>query len=174
MKIFFKIMLIVSSVASFQLKAWSQMSYELNTEAQEKLASLSFLEGAWKGTGWMMGENRVKMTFEQEERVQFQLSGTVLQIEGIGRVDGKTVHHALAMIQSGTEDGKFEFTSFLQSGLRGTYPARWENNQLIWQPTEQVRYVIQLNDQGQWFEVGEYDAGGIWYQFFEMTLDKVK
>ncbi|MBC6365627.1 hypothetical protein [Algoriphagus sp. AK58] len=174
MKYFIKIMLMVSLVTSFQQKAWSQMSYALNREAQEKLAFLSFLEGTWKGTGWMMGENRVKMTFEQEERVQFQLSGTLLQIEGIGRADGKTVHHALAMIQPAKEDGAFEFTSFLQSGLRGTYPARWENNQLIWQPTEQVRYVIQLNDQGQWYEVGEYQAGGTWYQFFEMTLDKVK
>ena len=100
MKILFKIILITGLVASFQLKAYAQISYALNTEAQEKLASLSFLEGTWKGSGWMMGEDRTKMTFEQEERVQFQLSGTVLQIEGIGQAEGEIVHHALAMIQA--------------------------------------------------------------------------
>jgi hypothetical protein len=29
-----------------------------------------------------------------------------------------------------------------------------------------------MNDQGQWFEVGEMNREGTWYQFFEMTLNK--
>ena len=148
--------------------------YALNPEIQEKMKSLAFLEGLWKGSGWMMGQDRQRMTFEQEEIIQFKLSGTILQIEGIGKSEGKVVHHALALIQPKGEDGEFEFSSYLQSGLSGKYPASFADGKFIWKPTAQVRYVIQLNDQGQWHEIGEYNAGNQWFQFMEMTLEKVK
>lgn len=149
-------------------------NYALNAEAQQKMKSLGFLEGHWKGSGWMMGQDRQRMNFEQEEIIQFKLSGTVLEIEGIGRSEGKVVHHALALVQPKEEDGQFEFSSYLQSGLSGKYPASYQDGKFIWRPTEQVRYIIQLNDQGQWHEIGEYNAGDQWFQFMEMTLEKVK
>ncbi len=168
------IFLSVLIMFSFLSPAWAQVVYELNPKTQEKLNPLAFLEGRWKGSGWMMGEDRSRSTFDQEEIVEFKLSETVLEIEGIGRSDGQVVHHALALIQPAEEEGKFSFTSFLQSGVKGTYPAYMEEGKLIWQPNEQVRYVVQINDQGQWYEIGEYNAGSSWYQFFEMTLDKVQ
>lgn len=174
MKNLISISLLILSITSFHFSAWSQVSYELNLDSQRKMIPLSFLEGKWKGSGWMMGEDRVRQNFEQEEIIEMKLSGTILQIEGIGRSEGKVVHHALAIIQPKKEDGKFEFTSFLQSGMKGIFPAQWEDGKLIWQPAPQVRYIIQLNDQGQWYEVGEYNAGNTWYKFFEMTLDKVQ
>ena len=148
--------------------------YALNPEAQQKMRSLAFLEGHWKGSGWMMGQDRQRMSFEQEEIIKFKLSGTILEIEGIGKSDGKVVHHALAVIQPKGEDGQFEFSSYLQSGLSGKYPASFVDGKFIWKPTAQVRYVIQLNEKGQWHEIGEYNAGDQWYQFMEMTLEKVK
>ena len=148
--------------------------YALNAEAQQKMKSLAFLEGHWKGSGWMMGQDRQRMTFEQEEIIQFKLSGTILEIEGIGKSEGKVVHHALAVIQPKGEEGQFEFSSYLQSGLSGKYPASYQDGKFIWRPTAQVRYVIQLNEKGQWHEIGEYNAGDQWYQFMEMTLEKVK
>ena len=31
-----------------------------------------------------------------------------------------------------------------------------------------------VNDKGEWFEIGEYSSDGEkWYQFFEMTLQRV-
>lgn len=153
---------------------FAQVNYELNPEVQQKMSTLAFLEGKWKGSGWMMGEDRTRMTFEQEEIVTMKLNGTILEIEGIGKANGKTVHHALAIIQPKSEEGVFDFTSFLQSGLKGTYPARWEEGKFIWQPAEQVRYIIQLNEKGQWLEIGEYLAGDNWFQFFEMTLNKLE
>ncbi len=122
----------------------------------------------------MMGQDRVRQNFEQEEIIEMKLSGTILQIEGIGPAEGKVVHHAVALIQPVEEDGKYEFTSFLQSGMKGTYPAQLEGGKLIWNPTDQVRYIIQINEQGQWHEIGEYNAGNAWYKFMEMTLNKIK
>ncbi len=158
----------------FQASAWSQPSYDLNEAAQKKLAELSFLEGKWKGSGWMMGQDQRRSTFESEENVQFKLGGTVMEIEGIGTSEGKVVHHALAVISAAEGDGKFDFTSFLQSGEKGTYKAEMKEGKFCWYPVEQVRYVIGINDKGQWFEIGEYNAGTQWYKFFEMTLDKVE
>lgn len=174
MKNLIKISLLFALLISFQMNAWSQVSYELNLENQKKMEALAFLEGKWKGSGWMMGEDRVRQNFEQEEFIEMKLNGTIFQIEGIGSAEGEVVHHALAFIQPKEEEGKFEFTSILQSGIKGTYPAQLEGGKLIWNPTEQVRYIIQINEQGQWYEIGEYTTGNAWYKFFEMTLDKVE
>lgn len=154
--------------------AWTQPSYDLNEAAQKKMSDLSFLEGKWKGSGWMMGQDQKRSSFEQEETIQFKLSGTVLEIEGIGKSDGKVVHHALAVISSAEEEGKFDFTSFLQSGEKGTYPAELIDGKLYWYPVKEVRYVIEINEKGQWFEIGEYNAGTEWYKFLEMTLIKLE
>lgn len=155
-------------------KGIAQESYELNSDLQEKMKPFAVMEGRWKGSGWMMGEDRRRRTFTQEEVIQFKLSGTVLEIEGKGMSNGTVVHHALALISPGKEGGKYEFNSILQSGMKGTYPAYWENGKLIWQPVEQVRYVIEIDEEGRWFEIGEYNAGTQWYKFMEMTLEKVQ
>ena len=174
MKNLIKLSLVLLLFAVNQVPVWSQVSYELNPDVQKKLEVLSFLEGKWKGSGWMMGENRSRSTFEQEEIVQFKLGGTVLEFEGIGISEGKIVHHDLAIVNPTEEDSNFEFASYLQSGVKGTYPARMEVGKLIWQPVDQVRYIIQINEKGQWHEIGEYNAGTAWYKFMEMTLDKVE
>lgn len=172
MKNLIQFLLVLILFAGSPVLALAQPSYDLNEASQKKLSALSFLEGKWKGSGWMMGQDRVRSTFEQEENVQFKLSGTLLEVEGIGTSEGKVVHHALAVITAGEGEGKFDFTSFLQSGEKGTYPAELIDGKLYWYPVKEVRYVIEINAQGQWFEVGEYNAGNAWYKFFEMTLEK--
>lgn len=172
MKNLIQFVLVLTLFAGSSLLALAQPSYDLNEAAQKKLAQLSFLEGKWKGSGWMMGQDRVRLTFEQEEDVQFKLSGTLLEVEGTGKSQGKVVHHALAVISIAEGEGKFDFTSFLQSGEKGIYPAELIDGKLYWYPVKEVRYVIEINDQGQWFEIGEYNAGTQWYKFFEMTLEK--
>ena len=82
--------------------------YELNPEIQERMKQLSFLEGKWEGSGWMISQDQNRYTFEQTEEVKFQLSGTHLQIEGKGVSDGEVIHHALAMISPKTEENKFK------------------------------------------------------------------
>ncbi len=138
------------------------------------MTPVAFLEGKWSGSGWTMGQDRRRKTFFQEETVEYKLSGTVLQVEGLGKSEGTVVHHALAWIHPGEKEGEFLFTSILQSGLHGTYPAKVEEGKLIWSPVEQVRYTIWINEQGQWQEIGEYNAGDQWYKFFEMALDKIQ
>lgn len=46
-------------------------------------------------------------------------------------------------------------------------------NKFHWYPSGNTRYVIELNESGEWFETGEINQNGTWVQFFEMTLKKV-
>ena len=36
-----------------------------------------------------------------------------------------------------------------------------------------MSYIIFLNENGQRYEGGEVKHGGNWFQFFEMTLDRL-
>jgi hypothetical protein len=35
-----------------------------------------------------------------------------------------------------------------------------------------MRYIIFLNEKGQWYEKGEMKRDAGWFQFMEMTLNK--
>lgn len=147
-------------------------SSETDLAAQTAVKKLNFLIGEWKGTGWMMGQDRVKRTFEQTEKVQLKLDSTAILVEGLGKSDGKVVHDALAVITYAGKSGQYDFQSFLPSGQKGTFKSELKEGVFYWYPTDFIRYIIQINDKGQWFEIGEFNQGDNWYPFFEMTLDR--
>lgn len=148
-------------------------NFETNIEAQQEIRKIEFLVGQWKGNGWMMNQSGQKMTFDQTEKVSLKLNDTALLIEGQGTSNGKIIHNALAIVTMEDSKGNYKFNSFLQSNQQGTYKAELIDHVFYWYPAENVRYVITLNDNGQWHEIGEANSGGTWYQFFEMTLDNV-
>lgn len=162
------------AMAGIQTKSFAQHSDEVNQAAKEGLSQLSFLVGKWKGSGWMISQDRSRHTFEQTETIQFKLSETAILVEGLGTSEGKVIHNAMAVITFNEKQGNFDFSSYLQNGQKGIYPGELANGIFTWQPTPQVRFVIQINEKGQWFEVGEYNTGDQWYKFFEMTLDKIQ
>ncbi|WP_439488963.1 hypothetical protein [Algoriphagus sp.] len=164
--------LLLIFLISLPLVASSQ-NFELNKEAQQELKKLEFLLGEWRGNGWMMNQSREKMPFDQTEKVTLKVGGTAILIEGQGEANGQNVHNALAIIRMGDEIGKYDFHSYLQSNQHGTYKSELIGDTFYWYPADNVRYVIKINEKGQWHEIGEANAGGTWYQFLEMTLDKV-
>lgn len=173
MKNLIQIVIICLFLTGFQRIAAGQQSFEVNEVAKAEVSRLSFMEGKWKGSGWMIAQDQKRYTFEQEENIQIKLGGTALLIEGRGTSEGNVIHNALAIITDSEGDGKYDFTSFLQNGRKGTFKAELIDEKLFWYPTEQVRYIIEINENGQWFETGEYNAGGTWVKFFEMTLSKI-
>jgi len=145
---------------------------QTDTLAQSKISELSFIAGNWKGSGWMMGRDGEKHTFQQTEKVQFKLDNTVLFIEGVGKSDGMIIHNAMAIVSYTKADDNYTFQSYLQNGRKGEFKAEMVDGKFYWYPGENIRYVISLNDEGRWYEVGEMNREGTWFQFFEMTLDK--
>lgn len=146
-------------------------TFETDSLSKSKISELAFMVGNWKGTGWMMGQGG-KSEFEQTEKIQFKLDSTAILIEGIGKANGKIVHNALAILTYNKTDNNYSFRSYLQNGQNAEFKAELIDKKLYWYPNENVRYIIWLNEKGQWYEKGEYKREDKWFQFFEMTLDK--
>ncbi len=120
----------------------------------------------------MMGQDRAKHEFSQTENVQFKLDSTAILIEGKGMSQGKVIHNALAVVRFDKTNNQYSFQSFLQNGREGNCKAELIDGKMCWYPSDNMRYIISINENGQWFEIGEINMQNNWYQFFEMTLNK--
>lgn len=145
---------------------------QADQEAQSAIGKLGFISGEWEGTGWIMGRDGQRHNFVQTEDVQFKLDSTVLLIEGLGKTGDVVTHNALAVISYNKEEGNYLFRSYLSSGLGGTFSGEIKGDTFIWYPGEDMRYVIWINEEGQWQEKGEMNRIGNWFQFMEMKLDR--
>ncbi|TRO66731.1 hypothetical protein [Christiangramia sabulilitoris] len=147
-------------------------SFETDLETQSKIVDLYFIIGEWEGNGWRISPDGVKHSFEQTEKVQYKLDSTAILIEGKGYTDGKLIHNAMAIITSNKETGEYEFQSYLQNGMKGNFKAELKDDVFYWYPNQNVRYIISIDEEGRWYEKGEFNRQGEWMQFFEMTLSK--
>jgi len=148
-----------------------------NQELSSKMKTLQLLVGKWQGEGYIIDQSRQKTNFQQEELIEYDLDSTILSIEGVGKSDGKIVHHARAIISPSDTSGKFEFYSFLSDGRKGKFMMEQEGEVIKWFiETEQgtIRYTITLS-KNNYHEIGEFGYGdGNWYPFLEMNLKRVK
>jgi hypothetical protein len=147
----------------------------------EEMNKIGFLQGEWRGEGWiMLGPNR-RETFKQTEVVQSKLDGVTLLIEGLGKSkDGseRVIHNALAIVSYDSQKKSFRFSAYKADGLAIDAEATISQNALVWGFKDQrgvTRFTIRLTEKGEWNEVGEFNPDGKnWYKFFEMTLQHVK
>ena len=158
-------------LTTFLVSQSFSQSYETDSISKSKITELGFIVGNWKGKGWMVGQGG-KSEFEQTEKIQFKLDSTAILIEGIGKTNGKIVHNALAILTYNKKDQNYSFISYLQNGQNAVFKAEFIDNKLYWYPSENVRYIIWLNENGQWYEKGEFKREENWNQFFETTLDR--
>ena len=70
-------------------------------------------------------------------------------------------------------DRNYTFQSYLSNGRNGRFIAELISGKFYWYPNENIRYVINLNEKGQWHEEGQMKRNEDWYQFFEMILDRI-
>jgi len=96
----------------------------------------------------------------------------VILIEGLGKTDEKITHNALAVISYDKLEKHYNFQSYMTDGRNGSFKAELIENKLYWYPVDNFRYIIYINDEGQWYETGEMNRNDQWFQFFEMTLNK--
>lgn len=151
------------------------MGQEVQTDsmAQQQISKLGFLRGRWAGSGWMMDRDGQKLQFTQSENIRFKLDSTLLLIEGVGKSGGIILHHALAVVSYNKMDRNYTFQSYLSNGRNGRFIAELISGKFYWYPNENIRYVINLNEKGQWHEEGQMKRNEDWYQFFEMILDRI-
>ncbi|NDJ14417.1 MAG: hypothetical protein EBY17_25020 [Acidobacteriia bacterium] len=145
-----------------------------------ELKKAAFLEGTWKGTGWILLQQGKREDFTQTERVVFKLGGLVLQIDGEGRkATGELIHQAFATMAFDSDGKTCHFRPY---NLQGRFidaacqvPAAGLMQWTLDLPRGQTRYTISLTPNGQWYEVGEFSLDGKeWRKTFEMTLTRDK
>jgi hypothetical protein len=158
----------------------------VNVDSLQKaeMKKLHFLQGEWKGEAWTISPNREKHFIIQTEKVEIQQNGLVLTIHGNG-IDKKSlmskpkmVHDAFALLFFDRERQKVQMMAFNKGNRILTEPIVGNDQSMIWgfslPNTGEVRYTIRLNEQGQWFEIGEFSRDGVqWFKNFEMKLNKL-
>jgi hypothetical protein len=164
--------LIIAAILAAGVVHISAQVNQTDKASQKAIRQLEFMAGDWKGNGWIMGRDGNRHNFEQTEKVQFKLDSTVMLVEGLGKTNGVVTHNALAIISFNKADENFSFRSYLSTGLGGTFTGEVKEDAFFWYPNEQMRYIIRINEDGQWYEKGEMNRGGDWFQFMEMTLDR--
>jgi hypothetical protein len=177
---------------SLMLMAWfchtmtpAQPSAEAKAPESEKMKIFAAWTGDWKGEGRMFRGNQVTETTTVNEHIEFRLNGTILVVEGIGKMHEagkgeKTVHHAYGILNYDHHSGSYKFRSYLHDGK---YSDAWfnvvEENRYQWgldiPAGGKVRYTITINPEKKtWYETGEYSRDGSnWMQIFEMNLSKI-
>ncbi|MCU0420849.1 MAG: DUF1579 domain-containing protein [Cyclobacteriaceae bacterium] len=142
----------------------------------DEMKKLAPLVGQWKGTAsYRMGPGEPQIV-QQLENIDFRLHGAILQIEGIGTVADRTVHHAMAIVNFDANQKKFFFRSYLSDGkmadadfqvtAEGVYTWGFDY------PGRKMRYRITIVG-NQWTETGDYSSDGTqWTRFIDMNLTK--
>lgn len=150
--------------------------------ASARLQPFLFLEGDWRGEGWIQMGPGKKSEFIQTETVRRKLDGSILTIEGLG-VDKtnptRTIHNAFATVAYDTPSGTYRMRAYKADGAYTDALATLNaDGSMTWgfdyPGAGKVRFTIGLNSGGQWVERGEFSRDGVqWLQNFAMTLTKV-
>jgi hypothetical protein len=149
-----------------------------NLPAQrEAMKKLAFLVGKWSGDATTRRSPNETVKVKQTEEVQFKLGGLVLLIESTARNSdtGDVMFNALATIAYDEAAKVYHFRAYNDGRYLDTELAVPENG-FKWGynagPVD-VRFVMRLNDKGEWVETGDEKSGDNPSQrTFEMTLRK--
>ena len=149
-----------------------------NLAAQrDAMKKLSFLVGKWSGPATSSRGPTETVKVRQTEEVQFKLGGLVLLIEGTGRNpdSAEIMFNALATISYDETSKVYRFRAYNDGRYLDT-DLKVPENGFEWGykagPVD-VRFVMRLNDKGEWVETGDVKVGDNPPQrTFEMTLRK--
>jgi hypothetical protein len=141
------------------------------------MKKLAFLVGKWSGSATSSRGPNQTVKVRQTEEVQFKLDGLVLLIEGTGRNPdtGDVMFNALATISYDETAKTYRFRAYNDGRYLDT-DLKVPENGFEWGykagPVD-VRFVMHLNDKGEWVETGDVKVGDNPTQrTFEMTLRK--
>ena len=147
-------------------------------ETTDAISGLLFMEGVWKGTGWIkMGEK--KQQFRETETVIRKLSGAAVQLEAYGTAvedSNNIINDALGIASYNQSTNKYSLRifqsdgSFTEADARIIQPSKFEWS--IKYPGGYFKYIIEVIGK-KWVEKGYKSADGTnWSQVFGMELTK--
>lgn len=172
MKEFLAVLILMFAGISSVL-AQTDQTVELKRTEMKKVEKMV---GQWKGAGWIQ-QGPKRETFTGTETVQRKLDGLALLVEGKFSNDaGKVIHETMAVISYEPKETKFDFRTYLASGLGGDYEIKPAETGWLWGFNVEggtIRYNIRIEND-TWSEIGEFSKDGkTWMKFFEMNLKKI-
>jgi hypothetical protein len=156
------------------LKSFAQAPKE-TTDAIRKLA---FLEGVWKGKGWI-GTGDKKQHFNETEIAKIKTGETLLQIDVYGTSvenDSVIINNGLAIISYDIPAKAYKMKFFQSDGSLAEADVRLINENTVeinlHRKSGFTRFVIEAKE-SRWFEQAfSSNDGRTWNQFFEMNLTR--
>ena len=155
---------------------------QTNKILDSSINKFRFMEGIWKGNGWVLNGD-TKEFFKETETITTKLSGTVIQMEAFGvTVNDKNniINDALGLLLYNAGKKEYELHIYQSDGSKIVADVRLNNiNEMEWSvtisSTLKIKYNIKVRGT-KWFEAGfkSTDNGVSWKQSFEMTLSKNK
>lgn len=151
-------------------------------DAQAQVAALHRLDrwvGEWSGSGWSVNQQGVRVTFDQRERVERMVGGTVLLVVGHGTSRNAagaeiTTHDGLVLVTYDPATDRYRWRGRELNRAEMDAEVTLIPGGFSWQipagPATTVRFTIQLDDH-EWREWGEVRSDGSdWSRFMEVTL----
>lgn len=135
-----------------------------DTAAQQAaMKKLDFLVGNWSGDARVIhGAETIRV--HQTEEVHYRLNGLLLLIEGTGTnpQTGAEMFHALAVVSYDDAAGAYRFRAYNDGAYLDT-EMKVPDHGFEWGFTSgpaAVRFMMRLNEKGEWVETGEVTMSG--------------
>ena len=149
---------------------------QVPAEMVDAVKKLQFLEGVWKGQGWILSGDS-KQFFNETETATIKTGGTLLQIDVFGTDvdnDQKIINNGLALVRYDTTKNAYEMDFYQSDGSRATatvYLLKTNIAEIILSRAGSfTKFVIEIRNK-RWFEQAFSSPDGKnWTQFFEMDL----
>lgn len=169
-------LLFVLPAAVFGQKSSPQDPATLIAQQRDAMASLAFLNGVWRGPGWIILPSGDKVPFTQTERIGPFLDGSVKVIDGRGySSDGKLIFNAFAVLSHDSGKHSYSMRSYAE-GRVGDFNYTPSAHGYTWEIPAgpmTIRYSADVKD-GVLHEVGERVLPGKQpVQFFQMDVRRV-
>ncbi len=143
---------------------------------RSSMASLAFMDGAWRGKATTVSPDGGTHVITQTERVGPFLDGSIKVIEGRGYDDdGKVAFNAFGIVSYDPATQAYRFHSYAM-GMQGDYSFKPTDGGYVWEIPAgpmTIRYTAMIRD-GAWNEIGEQIVPGRPAErFFEMNLRRI-
>jgi hypothetical protein len=171
-------------LAGYATSLLAQPNENATVVHREKMKVFDAWVGKWEGTSTLQMGPGTPNPASVVENIQSKLDGTILLIEGIGKVKDeasdvlKIVHHAMAVLSYDRHRQEYKLKSYLNNGnSTDAWFKILDDHRYQWgfdAGNIKMRYSITLDPTaGTWAEIGEFSRdGGPWTKVFEMNLRK--
>ncbi|HTU51459.1 MAG TPA: hypothetical protein VMF56_12750 [Acidobacteriaceae bacterium] len=169
-------LMIALPLAVFGQSGAPQDPATLIAQQRQAMTPLAFLNGVWRGPGWIVLPSGEKITFSQTERIGPFLDGSVKVMDGRSYTsDGKLIFNAFAILSYDSGGHSYSMRSYAQ-GRTGDFHFTPTAKGYTWEIPAgpmTIRYTAAVKG-GVLHEVGERILPGKEpIQFFEMNVRRV-